>query len=84
MILLEVLSKSTESDDRGPKLDCYRTIASVRAVLLVAQDEPEVTVYERRADGSWSQAIHTGGIASLPWIACALALEEVYEDLPDE
>lgn len=83
-ILIEVLSQSTESDDRGPKLDCYKTIASVKAVLLVAQDEPLIIVHERRADGSWSQASHTSGTVSVPGIACALALGEVYEDLPEE
>jgi hypothetical protein len=31
-ILIEVQSPSTENDDRGPKLDCYKLIGSVRAV----------------------------------------------------
>ena len=51
-VLIEVSSPSTAGDDRGPKLDCYRTIASVQAVVIVAQDRPEVIVHERRPDGS--------------------------------
>jgi Uma2 family endonuclease len=41
-LLIEVQSPSTESDDRGPKLDAYKLIASVRAVLLVAQDRVQI------------------------------------------
>jgi Uma2 family endonuclease len=81
-VLIEVLSPSTQTDDRGAKLDTYKTIASVRAVVLVAQDAPEVTVHERRPDGSWSQAIHTDGMVTLAAIDCRLPLAEIYEDLP--
>ena len=83
-VLIEVLSPSTESDDRGPKLDCYKTLASVQAVILVAQDEPHVTVHERGADGSWSVASHAAGTVELAAIGCSLPLIEVYEDLPEE
>lgn len=82
-ILIEVLSPTTESDDRGPKLDCYKAIASVSGVVLVAQDEPVITLHERRPDGSWSRAEHTSGTVTLPASGCSLLLSEVYEDLPE-
>ena len=82
-VLIEVLSPSTASDDRGPKLDCYKTIGSVRAVVLVAQDEPSVVIHELRADGTWSQASYADGAVPLPAIGCSLSLTEIYEDLPD-
>ncbi|MBI3203224.1 MAG: Uma2 family endonuclease [Myxococcales bacterium] len=83
-LLFEVLSPSTEADDRGPKLDCYQSIASVHTVVLVAQGDPEVTVHERGADGAWSQTRHQRGSVTLSAIGCTLPLAEVYEDLPDE
>lgn len=83
-VLVEVLSPSTEADDRGPKLDCYQNIASVRAVVLVAQGDPEVTLFERAADGAWSQVSQQSGAVTLSAIGCTLPLAEVYEDLPDE
>src|ERR1043165_7128463 len=52
-VLIEVQSPSTESDDHGPKLDAYKLIGSVRAVILVPQDRTEVTVHVRNPDGSW-------------------------------
>lgn len=83
-LLIEALSPSTESDDRGPKLDCDKTIASVKAVVLVQQVEPLITVHERQVDGSWSEVSRTSGTVNLPAIGCSLPLVEVYEDLPDE
>jgi len=81
-ILIEVLSPSTESDDRGPKLDCYKTIASLQAVILIAQDRMHVTVQQRQADGWFSQRVHESGTIELQAIGCTLPLAEVYEDLP--
>jgi Uma2 family endonuclease len=43
-VLVEVLSPSTEEYDRGAKLDHYRTISSIREVVLVAHDRREVDV----------------------------------------
>ena len=82
-ILIEVQSPSTESDDRGPKLDCYKMMASVRAVILIAQDPVRVTVHERQADGSFAQSDHDGGVVELRAIGCTLQIAEVYEDLPN-
>lgn len=82
-VLVEVQSPSTESDDRGPKLDCYKMIASVQAVVLIAQDRAHVTVCERQADGSFAQRDHDSGTLTLRAIDCALPLSEIYEDLPN-
>jgi len=82
-VLIEVLSPSTEGDDRGPKLDCYKLIGSVRAVVLIAQDTVAVTVHERQGDGSWRQSLHSEGDVELSAIACRLPVSEIYEQLPD-
>ena len=82
-ILIEVQSPSTESEDRGPKLDCYKMMASVRAVILIAKDRACVTVHERQADGSFTQSDQDGGAIELRAIGCTLQLAEVYEDLPN-
>jgi Uma2 family endonuclease len=82
-VLIEVQSPSTESDDRGPKLDAYKLIASVRAVLLVAQDSSQITLHERRPDGSWTVATHGAGTIDVLAVGCQLPVSEVYEDLPE-
>lgn len=81
-VVFEVASPSTERDDRGAKLDCYMTIPSVEAIVLVAQDRPEITVHMRQPDASWRRTTHAEGHAALPAIGCTVAVEEVYADLP--
>jgi Uma2 family endonuclease len=81
-VLIEVQSPSTQGDDRGPKLDSYKLISSVQAVLLVAQDESRVDVHERRPDGSWHQMESVDGIVEVSSIGCRVPISEIYEDLP--
>jgi Uma2 family endonuclease len=82
-VLIEVQSPSTESDDRGPKLDGYKLIGSVRAIVLVAQDEDDITVHERRPDSAWAEARYEEGVVELAAIGCKPSVAEVYEELPD-
>lgn len=42
ILIVEVLSPNTERIDRGPKFTMYKSIASFREYLLVAQDEPRI------------------------------------------
>lgn len=52
-LLIEILSPSTENYDRGRKAKMYREIPSLRELLLIAQDEYEVELSRRQADGTW-------------------------------
>jgi Uma2 family endonuclease len=61
LLLVEVLSKSTESYDhevgakrhRGKKFDFYRSIPTFEHYLLIEQDQIHVEYYQRLADGRW-------------------------------
>ena len=52
-VVIEILSGSTEGDDKGKKLRYYKTIQSLQQMVLVAQNEPVIDIYEkmRRANG---------------------------------
>lgn len=79
-VLIEVLSPSTESYDRGRKAAYYRTVESLREYLFVSQDEPRIERYTRTAEGQWTLAEadrREDGIA-LESVGCVLRLEEVY------
>lgn len=52
-LIIEVLSKSTQSYDLGPKKDAYMRLPSLEYYVLVAQNEYKVDVYERR-QGFWA------------------------------
>ncbi|HLJ53427.1 MAG TPA: Uma2 family endonuclease [Chthonomonadaceae bacterium] len=80
VLIVEVLSKSTEARDRGEKLICYQTLPSLQVYLLVSSDRPLVQIYERQADDSWRYTVfldvdHT---IELACIGCRLALADVY------
>lgn len=51
VLLIEVLSDSSEAYDRGAKAAHYRRIQTLREYVLVSQSEPLVEVYRRNAEG---------------------------------
>lgn len=79
-LIVEVLSPSTEVQDRTRKFADYRKIASLREYLLVAQQERRVTQYVRQANDTWlfQEASRPEEILQLVSIACELRLESVY------
>lgn len=59
VLIIEVLSDSTEGYDRGKKFDHYRTIESLKEYVLISQNEPMVLTFLRLDDGCWKmQPIH--------------------------
>jgi Uma2 family endonuclease len=81
VVLVEVLSDSTEAYDRGKKFEHYRTIPSLKHYVLIAQDRHSIDCFTRMADGSWSltgcQA--STGKVELETIHVELAAAEVYD-----
>jgi Uma2 family endonuclease len=79
LVLVEVLSESTERYDRGEKFESYRTIPSLRDYVLITQERALVEHFARQPDGSWLLREHrAGGAVELGSIGCALAVDELY------
>ena len=53
VLIIEVLSSSTESFDRGKKFEYYRTLPSVKEYVLVSQNKPMAEVYFRQNENIW-------------------------------
>lgn len=53
LLLIEVLSGSTEARDRGPKFEAYRAIGSLREYVLVAQEQYKIESFYRDDTGKW-------------------------------
>lgn len=49
-VIVEVLSQSTESYDRGDKFYIYRQIETLKEYILIDQYQPQVEVFRREAD----------------------------------
>ena len=81
VLIIEVLSESTEAFDRGAKFQAYQTLDSLKEYVLVAQDRPVVEQFVRQADGKWTYTSVTGleGSLSLPSVECTLNLSAVYD-----
>ena len=79
-VIVEVLSPTTESYDRGRKFEHYRTLGSLAEYLLVAQEQPRIERFLRQGDGLWlfGDAAGLAAVLTLPSIGCELALAEVY------
>jgi Uma2 family endonuclease len=59
VLIVEVLSPSTELYDRGDKFKHYRTIPSLREYLLVASEHIEVELRRLQPDGEWTLRLRT-------------------------
>lgn len=83
VLIVEVLSPSSEDRDREEKFTAYQAISTFAEYLLVAQDAPHVTHYTRQADGKWIREDMTDLSSSLTLVSvsCALSLDEIYEDV---
>jgi Uma2 family endonuclease len=80
-LVVEVLSKSTESYNRLAKAAYYRTIESLVEYLLIAQEEYRVEQYIKQTDGHWllSDIRSLENAVELKAIGCSLALRDIYD-----
>jgi Uma2 family endonuclease len=79
-VIIEVLSPSTESVDRGAKFESYREIDSLEEYIVVAQDAPRVESFLRQGDGTWSLMPTTGleAVAKIRCLPLDLRLCDIY------
>ena len=79
-LIVEVLSPSTEKDDRTTKLDFYETLPTLEAVLLVWQDERRVRLRSRGEAGWVDQDVIGSGTVAILDLGVTLSLDEIYAD----
>lgn len=78
-LVVEVTSDGTDAYDRGRKLDHYRGIPSLVAVVIVSHRASAVEAWERMADDTWrSRTFGQGQIAHLDALPVRLPVDEVY------
>jgi Uma2 family endonuclease len=80
LLIVEVLSLSTQHYDRGKKFELYRTIESFREYLIIHQDRRFVEHHSKQDDGSWVLREHSGveGIVAIDCLKLRLALADLY------
>ncbi|HEV2762724.1 MAG TPA: Uma2 family endonuclease [Pyrinomonadaceae bacterium] len=80
LVIIEVLSDSTEAYDRGKKFENYQSIESLREYLLVSQHSRRIEQFVRQPGKSWlySEAHEPGEVVRIQSVECELRLEEIY------
>jgi Uma2 family endonuclease len=81
-VLVEVLSPSTESFDRGEKWLRYQTwLPTLMNYILVSQTAPQIEQYSRQTNGEWIYSFVEGldREVHLSSIDCTLKLADVYD-----
>jgi Uma2 family endonuclease len=81
LVIIEVLSPSTEAFDRGEKFACYRRLASLQEYVLVSQTEHRIERFGRQPNGQWllSEASGLDAVLHLSALPCHLRLADVYD-----
>lgn len=81
LLIVEVLSASTEEEDRGNKWQHYQLIPSLMEYVLVSQTHPRVECYRRLPSGTWEYRDAVAGEVTLV-SGATLDLGILYTDLP--
>jgi Uma2 family endonuclease len=86
LVVIEVLSSSTERYDRGEKFRRYRRIPSLRDYVLISQELALVELHSRRDFNRWELTEVEGveGTVELPALQTALPLAEIYRQVTFE
>ena len=77
-LVIEVLSPSTEGEDRTTKLDFYKTFSSLQAILFVWQDTRRLELHERATDAWIVKDLIGSGTMHLADLAIDVQMDEIY------
>lgn len=79
IVLIEVLSKSTEDYDKGSKFSFYRQIESLQEYILISSESPKMEKFRKLETGNWLfSESREGTVFSIESIDCVLEPSEVY------
>jgi Uma2 family endonuclease len=81
LILIEVLSTSTENFDRGGKFVLYQSIPSFREYILISQTEASITQFIKQDDNFWQPNFIIGLDSNLTFssINCTISFRDIYD-----
>lgn len=80
MLIVEILSKSTEAYDRGAKFEHYQTVESLQEYILITQEPFRVEQFVRKNTNVWTyfEFRKPDDVVKLNSIDCELALRDIY------
>jgi len=81
VLVVDVLSPSTAEFDQTEKLEEYRSVESLRHILVVDPDRPRARLHTRAAKGHWGSVPVVGleAMVELPALGIAVPMAEAFE-----
>jgi len=81
ILIIEVLSPSTERKDRGKKFQDYQQIVSFQEYVLIAQDAILIEHFTRQSGAIWIFEVLTDSesILHLSSVQCSVSVGDIYE-----
>ncbi len=84
ILVIEVLSPSTEAYDKGEKFRHYQELASLQEYILVSQDRVRVEQYRLlKTQWGWTEFREPEDVLPLASIGCELPLQDIYRRVPE-
>jgi Uma2 family endonuclease len=80
IVVIEVISPSTEREDRGRKKFDYFATPSIRQYALIEQDERRIDLYTRTGASWIDEVIEGEAVLNLSSIGVEISLDTIYED----
>jgi Uma2 family endonuclease len=80
VLVVEVISSSTECEDRGRKKFDYFATPSIRQYALIEQDERRIDLYTRTGASWIDEVIEGEAVVNLSSIGVEISLDTIYED----
>ena len=82
-LIIEVLSPSTASFDRGDKFVDYQTASSLQEYVLITQSEIKIECFRLNAEGNWvSQTYRQGDAVEFVSANFSCPISEIYQKVP--
>ena len=83
VLIVEVLSESTEAYDRGEKFRLYRKLPSLQEYVLISQDRALVEVFTHKADNIWEMRAYAelAETIALNSLNAKIAMTDVYRNV---
>ncbi|TAN51677.1 MAG: Uma2 family endonuclease [Methylococcaceae bacterium] len=79
VLVVEVLSPSTENIDRREKLASYRRLHSLVEYVLISQDKQQVEIYRRQGDIGWFYlSFEANDEVTLSSLAITVPVQDLY------
>jgi Uma2 family endonuclease len=79
LVIVEVLSDSSEAYDRGDKFLQYQSIPSIKDYVLASQKEARIEHFRRLPDGTWLlRILRPGERLVLESTGCEIAVDDAY------